>query len=137
MQGMSIMKLKKPLFFSLLLAFIGTTTPTVQADDGDWKMGRIYYRMVCTACHKEQAGGAIAPSSMTKAEWTTYIEANQHAKGKDTVTHYVSQDYRNSIKDSNKAAMKLAGKSNEEMLADVNAFVIHGAKDSDTPARCN
>lgn len=130
------MSLKKSFSFPLALVLASVFVPAAQAADGNWKMGRIYYRMVCTACHKEQAGGAISPSSMTKAEWTTYIEADQHAKGKDSLKFYVSQEYRNSIKDSNKAAKKLAGKPNDEMLADVHAFVIHGAKDSDTPARC-
>jgi hypothetical protein len=74
---------------------------------------------------------------MTKAEWKAYIAADKHAKGKDSVKYYVSQEYRNSIKDTNKAAAKFASMPDEEMLANVQAFVIHGAKDSDTPARCN
>ena len=133
------MNLKKTLAFSFLLPLLGAVAPTLHAADGNWKMGRIYYRMVCTACHKSDAGGgkSISPATLTKAEWTAYIEADKHAKGKDSFKYYVSQEYRNSIKDSNKAAKKLAGKSNEVMLADVKAFVIHGAKDSDSPARCN
>jgi cytochrome c5 len=131
------MKLKKSLAASLALCLFGAVLPAAQAADGNWKMGRIYYRMVCTDCHKQQAGGAIAPSAYTKAEWTAYIEADAHAKGKDSLKHYVSQEYRTSIMDTNKAAKKMAKKSNEELLSDVHAFVIHGAKDSDTPARCN
>lgn len=131
------MKLKTSFAIPLIFCLAGITAPAAQAEDGDWKMGRIYYRMVCTACHKENAGGAIAPNTRTKAEWTAYIEADQHANGKDSLKYYVSQEYRDSIKDSNKAAQKLAKKSNEELLADVQAFTIHGAKDSDTPARCN
>ncbi len=130
------MSLKKSLSFPLAFLLASVCVPAAQAADGNWKMGRIYYRMVCTTCHKEQAGGAISPNSMTKAEWASYIEADKHAKGRDSLKFYVSQDYRNSIKDSNKAAKKLADKPNDEMLADVHAFVIHGAKDSDTPARC-
>ncbi len=130
------MNLKKSFSLPLALVLASVFVPVAQAADGNWKMGRIYYRMVCTTCHKEQAGGAISPSSMTKAEWAAYIEADQHAKGKDSFKFYVSQEYRNSIKDSNKAAAKLADKSDDEMMADVHAFVIHGAKDSDTPARC-
>ncbi|MDX1824366.1 MAG: hypothetical protein R3354_06590 [Thiohalomonadales bacterium] len=130
------MKLHKPFALTLALCLAGGVV-SVQAADGNWKVGRIYYRMVCTACHKDHAGGAIPPSSMTKAEWKAYIAADKHAKGKDTVKYYVSQEYRNSIKDSNKAAAKFLNVSDDEMLADVEAFVIHGAKDSDTPARCN
>ena len=108
-----------------------------QADDGNWKRGRIYYRMVCTACHTDQPSGSISPASMTIAEWQAYLDADSHAGGKDKVSYYVSQDYRNKIKDSNKAAAKFAKVPNDEMMADVQAFVIHGAKDSDNPARCN
>ncbi len=130
------MKLNVTLAVSLILCLFGITLSTAHAGGGNWKMGRIYYRMVCTDCHKTQTGNPISPSSMTKAEWTAYIESDAHAQGKDSLKHYVSQDYRNSIKESNKAARKLAKKTNEAMLADVHAFVIHGAKDSDTPARC-
>ena len=108
-----------------------------QAADGNWKKGRIYYRMVCTACHIDQAGGAISPATKTKAEWKAYLEADAHAKGKDKVSYYVSQEYRNSIKDKNRAANKFLKIPNDELLSDVKAFVIHGAKDSDTPAKCN
>ena len=130
------MKLHKPFAISLMVCLFGTAIP-VQAEDGNWKRGRIYYRMVCTACHTEHTGGSISPATMTQAEWKAYIAADKHAKGKNTVKYYVSQEYRNSIKASNKAAAKFAKLPNDEMLADVQAFVIHGAKDSDTPARCN
>jgi cytochrome c5 len=112
-------------------------TGAASAYDGDWKRGRVYYRMVCTACHTEQAGGAIAPSAKTKAEWTAYIQADKHAKGKDTVKQYVSKQYRDSIKAKNKAAEKYADVPEAELLADIKAFVLYGAKDSDNPARCN
>lgn len=134
------MNLKKSFAISLALCLSGGILPTAMAaDGGNWKMGRIYYRMVCTACHKDQAGGAISPSTYTKAEWTAYIEADKHAKEKDSLKYYVSTEYRDSIKDSNKAASskKIAAKSAEELMADVHAFAVHGAKDSDTPARCN
>lgn len=130
------MKLYKKITVSCVLGLF--MIPLVaQADDGNWKIGRIYYRMVCTACHSDHAGGAIAPSTKTKAEWAAYIDADSHAKGKDKVSYYVSKEYRESIKDSNKAAAKFIKKPDAELLADVKAFVVHGAKDSDTPARCN
>ena len=130
------MKIKHSLATVITLVMFGVPY-LVQAADGNWKRGRIYYRMVCTACHVDQAGGSIAPSTKTIAEWKAYIDADKHAKGKDKVSDYVSKDYRNSIKATNKAAAKFIKISNEDLLADVKAFVIHGAKDSDTPARCN
>lgn len=108
-----------------------------QAYDADWKRGRIYYRSVCTACHAAQAGGSIAPSTMTKAEWTAYLQADKHAKGKDSLKQYVSKSYRASIRAQNKAADKFADLPDEELAADVKAFVIKGAKDGDAPASCS
>lgn len=130
------MKLVKTLFTALVLSSIGLPF-IAQADDGNWKRGRIYYRMVCTTCHVDKAGGSISPATKTIAEWKAYIEADQHAKGKDKVSYYVSKEYRESIKADNKAAAKFIKLSDEDLLADIKAFVIHGAKDSDNPARCN
>lgn len=120
------------------IALVGMLTSlTAQAADGNWKRGRIYYRMVCTACHTDQPSGSISPASMTIAEWGAYLDADKHANGKDSVSYYVSREYRESVKDSNKAAAKFLEMPDEALMADVRAFVIHGAKDSDNPARCN
>jgi len=130
------MKLHNTFATSLLLCLFGIPF-VAQAVDGNWKRGRIYYRMVCTTCHVGQASGSISPATKTKAEWAAYIKADKHAKGKDSLKYYVSQDYRGSIKATNKAAAKFIKLPNDTLLADVKAFVIHGAKDSDSPARCN
>jgi hypothetical protein len=108
---------------------------TVQAD-ADWKRGRVYYRMVCTACHVEK-GGSIAPSTRTMAEWNAYLLADKHAKGKDTVRLYASQKYRDSVKASNKAAEKYADVPEKDLYEDLKAFLIKGAKDGDSPASCS
>ena len=126
---------KKIITVFVLSAFI--TPFAVQAEEGDWKKGRIYYRMICTACHKDDAGGSISPITKTKAEWIAYLEADSHAKGKDKVSYYVSKEYRESIKSSNRAAAKFIKDTEASLMADVKAFVVHGAKDSATPARCN
>jgi cytochrome c553 len=137
------MNFKKSLVASLALCLSGAILPAAQAADGKWQIGRIYYKNVCTDCHKKQAGGAIAPSTYTKAEWAAYIEADKHAKEKDSLKHYVSKEYRDSIDESNKTpyktvnSKKIGPKSTEELMADVHAFVIQGAKDGDKPARCN
>jgi len=108
-----------------------------QAEDGNWKKGRIYYRMVCTACHKDLPSGSISPASKTKAEWSAYLDTDSHAKDKDKVSYYVSKEYREKVKGTNRAAAKFIKASEASLLADVKAFVLHGAKDSDSPARCN
>ena len=107
--------MKTKLSIAVVLAVLGTTTyTTAQAYDGDWKVGRIYYRQVCTSCHVAKTEKAISPTSKTKAEWTAYLQADKHAKGKDSVKQYVSQQYRASIKATNKAAEKFADVPDQE-----------------------
>ena len=107
------------------------------ADEADWRRGRIYYRSVCTSCHAASPVGSIAPSSRPKAEWIAYMAADKHAKGKETVRQYVSISYRASIKAGNKAAEKFADVPEQQLLEDVKAFLIKGAKDGDAPASCS
>lgn len=110
------------------------------AGKASWKRGRVYFRMVCTACHVEVTGAPISPNASTIAEWTAYMDADKHdasGKTKPTVSYYTSKEYRESIKDSNKAAKKFLKMPDAALTADVKAFVVHGAKDSDTPASCN
>ena len=125
----------------LVLAAIGAAVcvhaTAASAYDADWKRGRIYYRSVCTSCHAAEPIGSIAPSTRTKAEWADYVKADAHAKGKDKVSRFLSKAYRAEIKASNKAAEKFAEVADEELTADVAAFLMRGAKDGDEPASCN
>jgi cytochrome c5 len=131
------MKLRHIVLTGLLLAALPIAA---QAGDGDWKRGRIYYRMVCTACHV-QKGGAISPSTRTRLEWIAYLKSDKHAKGKDSLKYYVSKAYRdsikNSIKNSNKAAEKFGDVSEQDLMNDLKAFVDYGAKDGEKPASCS
>ena len=106
-----------------------------QAYDSDWKRGRIYYRQVCTACHTAQMKKAIGPNEKTQAEWAAFFQADKH--GKDTVKHYFSSQYRDSIKAKNAAAAKYAGVPEKDLLEDVKAFLNRSAKDGDSPAGCS
>ena len=108
-------------------------------DEGDWRRGRIYYRTTCTDCHKEMTGEGISPAEKTIAEWKAYLDANRHDQSGRTnpfVSYYVSQEYRESIRDSNKVADKLIDLPDEALIKDVRAFLVHGASDSDNPTRC-
>ncbi|KAF0103688.1 MAG: hypothetical protein FD187_956 [bacterium] len=129
------MKLRSALLPTLILGLLAT--PFAAQAEGDWKKGRVYFRMVCTACHTEKAGGAIAPTTKTMAEWKAYIAADKHAKGKDSLKYYVSKKYRESIKATNKAAAKFIDDDEAALLEDITAFMIKGAKDGDSPAKCN
>jgi hypothetical protein len=129
------MKMQKPLLSSILVCLLGAPLVS-QGADADWKRGRVYYRMVCTACHVEKAS-AIAPSTKTMAEWNAYLLADKHAKGKDSVKFYLSKKYRDSVKATNKAAEKYADVPEQDLFEDLKAFVIKGAKDGDSPASCS
>ena len=129
----------KKLAAALTVVCVGMASANALAEDANPKRGRVYFKMVCTVCHMTQAGKAVPPSSYTMAEWGSYIDADKHdktGKSNPSVKYYVSQEYRKSIADSNKAAAKFQEESDEQMLGDVRAFLISGAKDSDTPASC-
>ena len=130
------MGIKQVVVGAVALAALGVAAQAT-AYDGDWKRGRIYYRSVCTSCHVASPVGGINPSSKTKAEWTAYLQADKHAKGKDSVAQYVSQGYRNSIKSANKAAEKFADVPDKELAEDIKAVLLKGAKDGDAPASCS
>ena len=135
-------QITKNKLFIPLLSFIflaGFLQPLPAAEEGNWRRGRIYYRMVCTDCHKEMAKQSISPMSKTIAEWKAYVTADKHdvsGKSNPSLKHYVSKAYRTEVKEENKAAAKFIDLPEEELLSDVRAWVVRGAKDSDTPARC-
>lgn len=137
------MKTHKSLLAVLMLQLcFASTAKAVDVDEGkgNWKQGRIYYRMVCTECHIEKAGAPISPAEKTKTEWADYFEKNihgpQNVPPKYAASYFVSLEYRESIKDSNRAAKKMLKIPQEELLEDVRTFLIHTAKDSDQPSRC-
>ena len=110
-----------------------------KGDEPNKKRGQVYFRMVCTACHVDMTRKAIPPNGRKMAEWTAYLDADKHdssSKTNSSVKYYISQDYRKSIKDKNKAAEKFLSLSDAQLYADIRAFMISGGKDSDTPASC-
>ena len=112
-------------------------TSAANAYDADWKRGRVYYRSVCTSCHTASPVGAINPSTRAKADWNAYVMLDKHAKGKDTVSKYVGTAYRASIQSTNKAAEKFAATPDKELMDDIKAFLVRGAKDGEAPATCS
>ena len=122
-----------------LVAFAPDQAYSAEVESGDWKVGRVYYRFVCTSCHQDVAGHVISPNEMTKAEWRAYLDADAHDKSGRTepaVSYYSSQAYRMSIKDTNKAAAKFIDVPDSGMAANIRAWAIYGAKDSDTASSC-
>ena len=127
-------------FIVLLAAVLLVLSSTAEAYKGNWKRGRIYFRMVCTECHINEAGGKIVPVEKTKAEWADYFAKNLHVPqdttSKYAASYFVSREFRESIKDTNRAAAKLLKVPEDQLFKDVEAFLIHRAKDSDQPSRC-
>ena len=127
-------------FIALLTAVLLVLSSVAEAYQGNWKRGRIYFRMVCTECHINEAGGKIPPAEKTKAEWADYFAKNLHgpkdAPAKFAASYFVSREFRESIKDNNRAAAKLLKVPDDQLLKDVEAFLMHRAKDSDQPSRC-
>ncbi len=130
------MKYTKSLTAAALFALLAASF-SAQAYDADWKRGRVYYRSVCTSCHVASPIGSINPSTKTKADWSAYLLTDKHAKGKDALSKYISKAYRASIKSANKAAEKFADVPDQDLAADIKAFLIKGAKDGDAPATCS
>ena len=126
---------RKAIFINLIMLLV-LLPGMASAYDGNWKRGHVYYRMVCTDCHTNQGVGKIAPHDRTRAEWTAYLEADQHANGKDTVSNYISQSFRASIAGENKAAAKFAKVPDDQLFADLKAFLLRSAKDGDAPMGC-
>ena len=129
------MKLRNPLLIGLASCLL-VAPLMARAYDGDWKRGHVYYRMVCTECHKSQPIGVIGPNTRTRAEWAAYLHADRHARGKDSLRVYVSKPFRASIAGSNRAAAKFADVPEQELFEDLKAFVIRSAKDGDAPTGC-
>ncbi len=129
------MKLHTLLLASLAASVLGAPL-AARAYEGDWKRGQVYYRMVCTDCHKSKPCGAIGPNTRTRAEWAAYLQADKHAKGADSVSFYLGKSYRAGIAASNKAAAKFADVPEQELHEDLKAFVTRSAKDGDAPSGC-
>jgi len=128
------------VFLSVISLILTYSFGTFAADKPNKKRGQVYFKMVCTVCHMTTAERTIPPADYTMEQWSAYFDANAHDKTGKTnasVSYYVSTEYRESIRDSNKAAKRFLNLSNEQLLADVRKFAVTGAKDSDTPATCN
>ncbi|MCW9033761.1 MAG: hypothetical protein OQJ97_06030 [Rhodospirillales bacterium] len=109
------------------------------ANEANWKIGRVYNRLVCNACHRLDDGKVVSPYERNKADWQVYFAADSHdttGKANPSAKYYMGTDYRESIKATNKAAAKFLKMPNAIMEGHVIEFYLRGAKDSDTPARC-
>lgn len=131
---------KLVIFLSAISLILTSSFGAFAADKPNKKRGQVYFKMVCTVCHMSSAERTIPPADYTMEYWGAYFDADAHDKTGKTnpkLSYYVSIEYRESIKDTNKAAKRFMKVSNEQLFADVRKFAVNGAKDSDTPATCN
>ena len=131
---------KLVILLSVISLILTSSFGAFAADKPNKKRGQVYFKMVCTVCHMSTAERTIPPADYTMEYWGSYLDANAHDKSGKTnskVSYYISTEYRESIKDTNKAAKRFLKLSNEQLFADVRKFAVNGAKDSDTPATCN
>ena len=97
------------------VAAIPPATPVAAAVKGSESKGRYYFRGTCKSCHTKGAvGGEITPLNKTQAQWKTYFAAGKHAKGKEVLTKFMTED----------------------QVRDVAAFLDAHAADSLQPETC-
>jgi hypothetical protein len=122
-----------------IVAALGAISLVASAYDGDLKRGRLYFRQICTTCHQATIGKAIAPNERLKADWSAYVKADKHdksGKSNPSVMYFTTKAYRETIKGESKVAEKLLNANDAELYADVQAWLLYGAKDSDNPSGC-
>lgn len=120
-------------------AVLGVVSVSAMAYDGDLKRGRLYFRQICTTCHQQMLGKAIAPNERLKADWVAYAKADKHdksGKSNPSMKYFTTKAYRETIKGSNKVAEKLLNANDAELYTDVQAWLAYSAKDSDNPSGC-
>lgn len=133
------MKMPSMTRISIAVALLAISASAF-AYEGELKRGRLYFRQICTTCHQEMIGKAIAPNERLKADWAAYIKADKHdktGKSNPSVKYFTTKAYRETIKSRNKAADKLLNANDAELYADVQAWLQYSAKDSDNPSGCN
>jgi len=103
---------------ALTAAFVATiprVTPVCAAAKGSESKGRYYFRGTCKSCHTKGAvGGEITPLNKTQAQWKMYFVSGKHARGKEELTKFMTED----------------------QLRDVAAFLDAHAADSLQPETC-
>jgi hypothetical protein len=132
------MKMSSLSEFSVVAVLLAIGTSAF-AYDGDLKRGRLYFRQICTTCHQKMIGKPIAPNERLKADWNAYVKADKHdktGKSNPSVKYFTTKTYRETIKGENKAAEKLLNANDAELYADVQAWLLYSAKDSDNPSGC-
>lgn len=107
--------------------------------EGNWRRGNLYYKEVCNGCHIQLTGKPIAPASRTQAEWSAYLKADKHAsegRANTKVSYYTSKAYRDSMEEKIQALILFFDLHSSEILVDIEAHLVHHAKDSDSPSSC-
>lgn len=105
----------------------------------NWRRGSLYFKQVCNACHEKVLGTSIAPDSYTQSEWHAYMKADSHSKltnSNDRVSNYTNREYRDLMEPSIQSLVLFFDQKGSDILLDIEAHLVHHAKDSDMPSSC-
>lgn len=129
------MNRRKQITLSLTVAgMFAVIVNSAFALDGLSKRGCAYYERVCTSCHVEMTGKEIPLDTRTMQEWREYMAKDKHdatGRSNPSIRYYISRDYRQSIKDTNKLASKLEDYPDEDLYICVTRFMLLAARDAD------
>lgn len=105
--------MRKHILTITFIIFAITFALASSPSKGNPDRGRKQFRSSCKDCHvKGGAGGEVTPLSKTAAQWRSFFEKGNHAKG---------------------ALAQLMG---EQSLLDVQAYLVAHAADSEQPEIC-
>jgi hypothetical protein len=109
-------------------------------EQGNEKLGQVYYEQICTRCHKIELGYPVSPSEKTSFEWDELLAANHHGANQvaplSSLDYFFSRDYRQSVISRVEVVRVYKDVSPGDLRQGVYKFVILGAKDSDMPHTC-
>ena len=121
------------------LSCLVALTTAASAYDGDWKRGRVYYQGVCTPCHKatSQVRRASRPTPIRSPNGTPICRPTSTRAARIRSSNTCRRPIAARSRRRTRWPTRFQPVSDQDLLHDVKAFVVNGAKDGDAPAGCN
>lgn len=111
--------MKKTRIITMMIVALVCFAFTVHAEEGDKRKGKYAYRNVFKTCHAQNASvpdkPTVNPDAKTQAQWKKVFETKDFAQ-------FGCKD--------------VWAKLSDEDLKNISAYLISGAADSPTPAKC-
>jgi cytochrome c553 len=106
--------LKRVITLVLALFVLAGSLGLAMAAEGNSRKGKYLFRKNCRACHVENGQAKdLSPMDLTQAQWKQTFADPAKLKCKDEWAKLSKQD-----------------------LSDIEVYMVEGAKDSPTPAKC-